>query len=410
MAQSAFPFLIEVIATGNELLDGTTADTNTQRLALVLRAYGLKIHRTTVIADDPQVISRALAEASVRSNLVVVSGGLGPTTDDITLDVAASTFGVPMVENALAKKNVLDRLKRIRRKANPGNLKQAFIPKGAKVLKNPEGTAPGVEWTVGQCQFFFLPGVPREFQFILEHSIRPVVAKVASIERQYLFPTGVFGVPESEMSEWVKTLSLPRNIYVGFRTHLPENYIKWDIIERSEKRARATAAKLNKICLKKFGSKVFSLQGESFGESVVQTLIRQRKTVALAESCTGGLASSMLTSVSGSSAVFQRGYVVYSNDSKVDLLGVSEKTLQRYGAVSEETAIEMAVGARERAQVDLAVSITGVAGPSGGTRQKPVGTVWLAVSSSKGVVTRRLQLSFTRELNKNFQRIGRFSF
>lgn len=388
---------IEFIATGNELLDGTTSDTNTQRLALSLKSLGLMISRTTVIQDDAAVISKTFVEAATRSSVVIVSGGLGPTTDDITIEVAAKTFGAKLVSNSKALSNVKNRLRFLKRKPNPGNLKQALIPAGAKVLMNSEGTAPGIQWPVGDVTFFFLPGVPREFDFILKHSLMPFFEKHATKLRSYVFPLGVFGVPESEMSEWVKTIRIPKDVYVGFRTHLPENYIKWEVTASSRSKAERIVQKLNRLAQKKYGSRVF---GTMFSESVLSTLLKKRKTVAFAESCTGGLASSMLTSVSGSSAVYQRGYVVYSNRSKSDLLGVSEITLQKHGAVSEETAIEMAVGARTISDVDLAVAITGIAGPTGGTPGKPVGTVWIAVSSKKAVKTKLLRLPFNRDLNQ----------
>jgi len=394
--------LIEVIATGNELLDGTTADTNTQRLALMLKKFGFKIHRTTVVTDSPAEISRSISEAVMRSDIILVSGGLGPTTDDITLEVAASALGTPLVENKLARKNILSRLKKIGRKSNPGNMKQAWVPKGSQVLENSEGTAPGIHWEIGDRNLFFLPGVPRELSHLCEKFLAPWFEKRASKIREYLFTLKIIGHPESEISEWVKGLKLPREVSVGFRTHLPENHIKFDVRAGSHDKAAKILKPLVQKCRIKYGQRLFSINGESFPEAVLRDLLKQKVSVAIAESCTGGLASALLTSASGASKVFQRGYITYSNESKEEVLGVKHSTLVKYGAVSEEVAREMAAGARRLSKADKAVSITGIAGPSGGTKQKPVGTVWIACSTKKGTKTKLLKLSFNRELNQKF--------
>lgn len=391
---------IEVIATGNELLDGTISDTNTQRLALALKPFGLKISRTTVILDQIEDISRSISEAVLRSDIVVVSGGLGPTTDDITLEAAANAFGVRMLKDRQALKNVLNRLKRARRKPNAGNLKQAWIPEGSVALQNLEGTAPGIQWKRGDRNLFFLPGVPREFDYILKNSLVPFFSSFASIQREYLKTLKIYGVPESELSAWVGSLRLPSTVRVGFRTHLPENHIKFDVRARSKPEADRILKPILVKCRKKFGLKLFSENGESFGEILLKELLAKKKTLSIAESCTGGLTASMVTSISGSSAVFHQGFVTYSNESKMKVLGVRGDTLQKFGAVSEQTAKEMAEGARLRSRADVAVAITGIAGPTGGTKQKPVGTVWFACATPKRTTTQKLHFPFARDLNQ----------
>ena len=393
--------LIEVIATGNELLDGTTNDSNTQRLALALKSFGLKIHRTTVVNDSPKDIARVIGEAILRSDVVVISGGLGPTTDDLTLATAANAFGVKMIESHEAKKNVLDRLKKARRKSNPGNMKQAWIPEGSKVLRNVEGTAPGIEWKVGDRTLFFLPGVPREFQHLLNKDLIPFFKKYKTPIGKHLITLKIIGHPESEINEWVKKLKLPEGVEVGFRTHLPENHIKFDVLAASEAEARRRLNPIVLKCRKHFGSSLFSETGQSYAENFLQHLLKKKKKMALAESCTGGLASSLVTAVSGSSAIFTHGFVVYANEAKQSLLGVTEKTLQKFGAVSEECAREMAEGALKKSGADIAAAITGIAGPTGGTKQKPVGTVCFAWAQKgkKTISTNRL-FPFDRELNQ----------
>ncbi len=397
-----FP-LIEVIATGNELLDGTISDTNTQRFALKLRPLGLKIRRSSVVTDDPAEISRALALAVSRSDVVIVSGGLGPTTDDLTLAVAAKTFGSKMISSVQARRNVLNRIKRLKRKFNAGHEKQSMIPQGADVLANDEGTAPAISWKLGDRRMFFLPGVPREFDHVMDRHLMPFFNRMKAPTANFLFVLKIFGVPESELNEWARRQKLPKGVSVGFRTRLPENHLKFEVTARNEAAARRLIAPLVAKVRKQFGSLFFSMGEESFEEVILAQLLKQKKQIAIAESCTGGLVSSMLTSVSGASAVLNRSFVVYSNQSKMDLLGVKEETLKKHGAVSEQTAREMALGAMKRSGVDKAVSITGIAGPLGGTKQKPVGTVWLAVATRKGIRSQLLQLGFgNRDLIQKF--------
>lgn len=397
-----FP-LIEVIATGNELLDGTISDTNTQRLALRLRPLGLKIRRSSVVSDDPAEISRALAMAVSRSDIVVVSGGLGPTVDDLTLEIAAKTFGTKMVVSAAARRNVFRRIQRLKRKFNAGHEKQSLIPEGSEVLANEEGTAPAIEWKLGDRRIYFLPGVPREFDHVMNRHLLPAFALFKKPTAEFLFVLKIFGVPESELNEWARRQKLPASVTLGFRTRLPENHLKLQVVARSETEARRKILPIAKKVQRQFGSLFFSMGEESFEEVMLSKLLKQKKQVAIAESCTGGLVSSMLTSVSGASAVLNRSFVVYSNRSKVELLGVKEETLKKYGAVSEQVAREMALGALKRSGVDKAVSITGIAGPLGGTKQKPVGTVWIAVASGKSVRTQLLQLGFgSRDVIQKF--------
>lgn len=397
------PFRIEVIATGNELLDGSIADTNTQRLASVIREYGLEISRASVVADDREAIASALSEAVMRSDCVVVSGGLGPTTDDITLEIAAEAFGRKMLEDSNAKKNVLKRMKVLGRKVlRDGHRKQFLIPSGAKALSNDEGTAPGVQLDAGDRTLFFLPGVPREYDFILKNHLRPWFSKRASSKRRFLFVVKLFGIPESELSDFVKAMKLPSTIEAGFRTKLPENHMKFWVEAAHPAEAKKIISPILSRVRKKWSEAIFSEDELSFEDYVFQSLLKQKKTVAICESCTGGLASSMLTSVAGSSKVLDRSYVVYSYEAKKDLLGVKATTLLKHGAVSRETVVEMVQGALARSAVDKAVAISGIAGPSGGMKSKPVGTIWLAVATRKKITTKVLHLPYGRAMNQRW--------
>lgn len=396
-------FRLEIVATGNELLDGSIYDRHTQYVAQKLGPVGIKLSRLTIIADDPGEMTRAITDAAIRSNVVIVSGGLGPTTDDLSLEVAAKAFGSNLVQSKQAEANVLRLMKRHgRKKMNPGHKKMCLIPEGSKVLSNNAGAAPGVHWQVGDTHLFFLPGPPREFSDVFERHLVPFFKKQKQSQQEHLFLMKVFGKAESELSELVKKMKRPEGVEVGFRTTLPENHIKLIVKASSKQAAQKKIEGLQKQIRKKLGAAIFSETEKEFPEAILERLKKSKQLVAIAESCTGGLASSLLTQVPGSSKVLDRSFVTYSNEAKQAMLGVSKSTLEKYGAVSEQTAKEMAKGALECSKAKSAVAITGVAGPSGGTQKKPVGTIWFAKADSKSVQTRYLKLGFDRQLNQRF--------
>jgi nicotinamide-nucleotide amidase len=401
MAGSLAPLRIELISTGNELLDGTTHDSNVERLARTLRTYGMRITRTTVVPDDRYEMSVAITDAIGRSQIVFVCGGLGPTTDDITLEVAGKALGSKLVKNKDAEANVRRRLKNYpKRKMNKGNQKQFLIPQGAKALRNDEGTAPGVIWPIGDKELIFLPGPPIEFQYILDRSLKSWLQKKRVGGRKYLFYMKIFGYPESELNEIMKKVKLPSGVELGFRLHRPEIHLKFEVSASSQ---TAAAKKINPVLKKlrkKLGSAVFTESEDSFEVSVLNSFLKQKTKVAIAESCTGGLTSALLTRVSGSSKVLDRAFITYSNQAKVDQIAVDSKKLEKHGAVSKWTAIAMAKGALSNSKAKKAVAITGVAGPTGGSKEKPVGTVWIAAAKKNKVDVKLCQFGKSRRLNQ----------
>lgn len=400
---TALPFEIETLATGNELLDGSTLDRHTQSFALALRPFGLRIARAGVVDDDPDKIRLALTDAAIRSRLVLVTGGLGPTTDDRTLEVAAKAFGMELVESRDAKANVLRRVRLLKRKLNVGHKKQMWIPKGARVLANDEGTAPAIHWRVGDRDLFFFPGVPREFRHCLNRHLIPWIRRHAvPSEGEHLFTLKVFGWAESHLNAMMKKIPMPRGCEVGFRTTLPENHIKLCLRAKSRELAKKKLSASIKKIRQRLGEALFSDDGRAFEEVIVQDFTRARKTLVFAESCTGGILASMITRVAGSSKVLDRGFVTYSNDSKIDLLGVDPMTIKKRGAVSREVVLEMLRGAFVRSAATHGAAISGVAGPTGGTKQKPVGTIWIAIGNRKKQKAFQLQLPFDRELNQRY--------
>jgi nicotinamide-nucleotide amidase len=323
--------------------------------------------------------------------------------DDLTLEVAAETFGSTMVKDVAATKNVTSLIRRHRRKLNEGHKKMMFIPMGSKALWNQEGTAPAVRWDVGDRTYFFLPGVPREFHFCFEEHVMPFLKRMAPQEGDYLFILKVLGWPESILDQMVKKISWPKEAEIGFRTTLPENHIK--ILVRASSRS-AAMKKIQKPVSqleKKLGRSLFTSEAsESFGDVFLREMLKAKQTLSVAESCTGGLISAVVTAVAGSSAVFDRGFVVYSNEAKQELLGVRQKTLRQHGAVSEECIHELLDGVLSRTEATCAIAVSGIAGPSGGTKSKPVGTIWIGAAVKNKRKTKLLQLSFSRELNQRF--------
>lgn len=399
-------FRIEYLATGAELLDGTSGDRHAQSIGARIAPLGLKLSRASTVNDDPKEITQALTEALIRSRVLIVTGGLGPTTDDRTLEAAAEALGTELVESTLAKQNVERVMKRFKKQVmNSGQKKQFKILKGGRVLSNEKGTAPALHYPQGDRDIFFLPGVPREFDHCFEKHLMPWLRSHQKRQRPFLRVLKIFGGAESELNELLLSLKLPKSIEVGFRTTLPENHIKLSLVASSEREADQILKPSIQKLKKALGNKIFTTDlHQSFEEAIVQDLTRHKKKIALAESCTGGLAAQMITSVSGSSKVLDRGFVTYSNEAKEELLGVSANTLQKYGAVSEECVREMVEGALERSSADMAASITGVAGPTGGSKDKPVGTVWLGFREKGGseTQTKKLELPFDRRLNREF--------
>lgn len=394
---------IETVSTGNELLDGSIVDTNTQGLSLALRPLGLDLQRSTIVPDFPAFISHAVVEAVQRAHVVIISGGLGPTSDDLTLETVANAFGKELIHSKKAEKNVLNRLKKFKRtRVTEGHRKQMKVPEGATVLENQEGSAPGIRLTCGQTSLFFLPGIPREYNYILDRHVLPYLRRLTDGQGEYLFVLKVFGWAESALNDLVHSFNIPEGIEIGFRTTLPENHLKFRVRARSRVEAEKKFRPLKRSIVQKLGTDLFSDDGASFEESIFNGLMKKKAIVAIAESCTGGLVSSMITKVSGSSQILDRGFVTYSNQSKNDLLGVDLKTLEKYGAVSEEVAREMATGALKNSKANRALAITGIAGPSGGSRYKPVGTIWIAVASARRLKSMKLELHFDRELNQKY--------
>lgn len=394
----------EILSTGDELRTGAVVDTNSAAIAREFELLGIRVARHICIGDDPEAITGALVTMSGRSDFVIVTGGLGPTVDDRTAEAAASAAGVGLIESPEALDQIAAYFHARNLEVSPANRKQALVPEGAHILENPVGTAPGFHMTRDKCRLFFLPGVPREMKTMLKEQVVPAISQMSGLQSRGrgVRVISTFGFPESVLGERVQTVERQfPGICLGLRVRFPEIDIRlYPDPARSDDDPAAMDDAVEWIA-SELGHRVVSRAGLSMPAAVGRLLTEKQATLAVAESCTGGLIAAMLTDIPGSSAYFRFSGVTYANDAKIRVLGVSPQTLERWGAVHERTAREMAEGARRIADTDYGISTTGIAGPDGGTADKPVGTVCIGIASRKGAESTRYGFHFgNRELNR----------
>lgn len=382
--------VVEFIVTGDEVMRGVIADTNTALTASRLYPLGFALRRTTVVGDRGEDIRRALLETSVRADYCIVSGGLGPTSDDLTAACAAQAAGVPMRRHEPWLAHLHARWAKIRpnEPIPQNNLRQCDVPETAEVLGNPDGSAPAFAMRIERCLFFFLPGVPREYHRIMQELVIPrlLEATGGAVLRSRVLQC--YGVTESRLDEMVAAIREAHpEVRFGFRTKFPENHLSLAALARDAATAEANLARVERLCRETLGDLVYGQDGVTFAQAVGEKLAARGETIASAESCTGGLLMQLLTEIAGSSRFAAGGYVTYSNEMKESALGVPHELLQKHGAVSEPVVRAMAEGARSRSGATWAAAITGIAGPDGGTPEKPVGTVWLALAGPAGTRT-----------------------
>jgi nicotinamide-nucleotide amidase len=392
--------IAEILSTGDEIRTGAVADTNAAYIAAKLEIEGFFVARHTCVGDDKKTITAALKEISDRCDFAVVTGGLGPTVDDLTAEAAACAVNTKLIFDKDALENIKKILKSINRDLNPSNKKQAMLPETAKQIYNHFGTAPGFIMKIGKATFFFLPGVPFEMKKMLETAVEHI--KNITNSKCYhskIITIKTFGKPESEVNELLLNFSKHFNsIKLGLRAIFPEIHIKLYAKNENLEQLEYELKRAEKWIMEKIGKYVFSKDGSSMQEAIAKLLIKNKATIAVAESCTGGLISNMLTNVSGSSAYFLFSGVTYSNESKINILGVSENTIKKYGAVSVETAKEMAIGAKRVSGSDYAISTSGIAGPTGGTIEKPVGTVCIGIATPEDTYGFKFNFIFKERL------------
>jgi len=396
--------IIEILATGDEIRTGAAIDSNSAHIAQVLEQAGLEAVRHTCVGDDMDLMVSIIKEIGSRADVAVVTGGLGPTSDDITAEAAAKAKGVERVLNRSALDVVENFFKTRKRTMSPSNQKQAMLPEGAEFLNNPIGSAPGFFLKIDRCWFFFVPGVPFEMRRMLSDEVLPRIDKLYGRpdELSLVKTISTFGLTESETGELLVGLSAEfPEITPGFRSKFPEIQVKLYIRGKDDKVLRKILEKASQWILGKLKENVFSMNGRSMEAVVGRLLAEKQATLAVAESCTGGLISHMLTNVPGSSAYFHFSGVTYSNKAKKKVLGVSNEVLQRYGAVHQETVKSMAQGVRRVGGTTYGLATSGIAGPDGGTDEKPVGTLCIGLATPHDVKAFRFFFPFnTRLMNK----------
>ena len=371
---------IEILNTGTELLLGNTVNTHAAWFGRELFKLGLRISRQTTVPDG-EAIREAMTESIDRADVLIVTGGLGPTSDDITREITAEVLGIELITDEAALRSLETFFAMRNRPMAEANLKQALAPVGSDVLPNANGTAPGVYVPPrlngrSNCAVFLLPGPPRELYPMVHDEVLPRLKALSGIEH----PPGVLelkftGIGESDFHQGVdaKLAEIPGLEY-GYCAHIGEVDLR--LIGSADALEQGRV-----IALESFERFLISADGSSLEATVVRMLTERNMTLATAESCTGGLISCRVTDVPGSSAVFTHGFVTYANEAKFKLLGVSSADLDAHGAVSETVARQMAQGALTNSGADIAVAVTGIAGPDGGTAEKPVGTAWIGLAA-----------------------------
>ena len=374
---------VELLAVGTELLLGNILNTNARDLSQLLSGLGLNVYHHTVVGDNPARLTQAVAIAKGRADILITTGGLGPTCDDLTKKVVAGAFGLPLEFHPECEQSIRDYFAKSGRTMTANNLQQAYLPKGCTVLENRWGTAPGCAFCVDGVHVVMLPGPPRECLPMFREEVTPYLAQLTQgvIHSRTL---RIFGLGESGVEQLLRdkmnTLQNPT-----LAPYAKEGEVELRITAKadSEAAARAMIAPVEADLRGEFGPLIYGADVDSLEQVVVEQLLRQEKTLATAESCTGGLIAKRITDIPGSSAVFEMGAVTYSNRIKHERIQVPQELLEKYGAVSEPVARAMAEGVRRAAGSSLGIGVTGIAGPGGGSKEKPVGLVYLALSDGQ---------------------------
>lgn len=394
--------MIEIITIGDELLCGRTQDTNANMIARELHATGFTVERITTIGDTLSAIRAALLSCLTETRFVIVTGGLGPTEDDLTAKAAAAAFNDTLVLHPEALKMLNSWLERRQRTINPSQQKQAMLPSTSTPIANPVGTACGFIVHFGERHYLFLPGVPAEARAMTEQFVVSYINKQSGRNHSIQSITlRVYGLWESIIQEKIgNTMDGHPDVALGFYPHFPEVILRLTTHGPDEIVLKERLDKARDAIAERIGDYIYAEDDSTLPETVGRLLAERGNSVAVAESCTGGLLSHLITSVPGSSAWFERGLVVYSNLAKTQLAGVEESILTQHGAVSAQTAQALAEGARASAASTWGIGITGIAGPDGGTPEKPVGTVFLAIAGPEGCRTYHRRFIGNREQNK----------
>ncbi len=391
----------EIITIGDEILLGQIVDTNSAWLGQQLFDLQIHVQQITSITDSESHILQALTAAQDRADVIICTGGLGPTKDDVTKATVAKFFNTTFVHNEEVMVHVKQIFERFNRTMPAMNYGQADVLANAEVLFNDWGTAPGM-WVEHEGKvFIFLPGVPFEMKNLMIHRAIPKLKNFHSEEKLVLRYILTVGIGESHLAEMIADIedSFPEQVHLAYLPKIGMVRLRLTVSGKDVQQLNLLADELQEQLIARIGEAVVSREDISFEEVLIKSFVADNCTLATAESCTGGNIARVITEVAGASEMFEGGIVSYSNLVKETQLGVSESTLKAFGAVSEETAVEMVKGAKERLGTSYAVATTGIAGPGGGSEEKPVGTVWIAVAGKQQVQTKLFRFHGDRQIN-----------
>jgi nicotinamide-nucleotide amidase len=391
----------EIIAIGDELLYGQIMDTNSHWISQELDAVGVRVVRKTTVGDNRIDILTAFEEASKRADLILITGGLGPTQDDLTKPLLAEFFGCEIVEVPEAVAAVSSYFLRRGREMTPLNILQGHLPSCCTYIPNEVGTAPGMWFEQKGCYWMSMPGVPHEMKKLVKDFVLTKLAEIFELPVIYHKLIKTAGIGESWLADLIKDWenALPPHIRLAYLPSLGHVKLRLTAFGTNKEQLQQEVAMQIQVVLPQIEKYVYGYDDETLETAIGKLLKNAGKTLALAESCSGGYVSHLITTVPGSSAYFQGAVVPYHNDFKERILGVKSETLSAHGAVSEATVAEMAEGVRQLFNADYGLASSGIAGPDGGTTDKPVGTVWISCAGPEGVETRKLQLTQDRMLN-----------
>lgn len=395
------PHTAELIAVGTELLLGSIANTDAQEISKELALLGINVYYHTVVGDNPERLKAAVEIARKRADLIITTGGLGPTCDDLTKNVLAESFGRRLVFDEGSAQRIRDYFARIGREMTENNLQQAMLPEGCTILQNDWGTAPGCAWEQDGQTVIMLPGPPRECSAMLRHRVVPYLKNKGDGEI-YSRTLCLFGIGESAMEAELREQML-KMTNPTLAPYAKEGSTELRITAKAdtEEECRKLIAPVERQLREKFGDLIYGVDVKDLQHATCALLLERKKTLATAESCTGGMIAQRITDISGVSAVYRGGVVCYTNEVKRDVVGVPEPMLEQFGAVSEEVCRSLAENIRLKLGADLGISVTGVAGPNGDDRGNPVGLIYVGLSDGERTWVRKLQLGTGRGRNRN---------
>lgn len=382
----------EILAVGTEILMGQTVNTNAQYISNILTELGIGVYYHGVVGDNTERLRECLTISLTRADIVIMTGGLGPTQDDLTKETVANVVNKKLILNEEILNKMKLFFKKIEKTMTQNNRKQAYFPEDSIIIHNTKGTAPGCIIENEGKVIIMLPGPPSEMKPMFEETVIPYLSKKNEFKIVSKF-VKVFGIGESILEDMLLDL-IDKQSNPTIATYAKQGEVTVRVTSKStsnEKSLELIMPVINEIH-KRLGNAVYSTENKRLDEAVGELLIKKNITISIAESCTGGLISSKLSNIPGISQVFNRAIISYSNASKMENLGVKPETIEKYGVVSKETAIEMAKGIRDVSKTDIGVSITGIAGPGGGTEEKPVGLVYISLSSKDNVQYKELRL------------------